>query len=291
MRRARNIGWDVDTEMVLDNFPWFDAWARRLIPVGHLIGRVGLRRMSRSDYADWARTMTIPKVTLLDTVGTTSQHIPTGTPYVGGYVTGSGAVPWSAADWARFPNSRHVRIDQSPSANPDPHSYDVMDMETFALTADEVAANHKRRIDAGIEWSTVYATRSNLALATAAIKGLGGNYWYGHVNYGLADWNLDEEEAAALIGTLVEEATCIWVQWASPTSNPDTIVPGGTANLVQSNIDIGVCHGLWIPSGGFGATPPPVTTPPVEHGILVTDDGHGGLTEKSVSSTDDTHWA
>ena len=291
MRRARNIGWDVDTTMVLDNFPWFDAWARRLIPVGHLVGRVGLRRMSRSDYVEWSRTLSIPKAVMLDTVGTAAIHIPKSTPYVGGYVTGSGAVPWGSADWGMFPNSRHVRIDQAPGDNPDVHSFDAVDMEKYALTAGDVAEQVKRRVDADIEWTTVYATRANLALVTAAVKGLGGSYWNGHVNYWLADWNLDEEEAAALVGTFIEGATCVAVQWASPTSNPNTLVPGGTATLVQANIDISVCDGTWIPSGGWGVTPPPVVAPTTEHGILVTEDVHGVLTEKSVTSTDDTHWA
>lgn len=291
MRRARNIGWDVDTDMVLDHFPWFDAWARRFIPVGHLVGRIGLTRMSRSDYLEWSKTMTIPKVVMLDTVGTAAHNIPKATPYVGGYVTGSGAVPWSQGEWSMFPDSRHIRIDQSPSANPDPHSFDAVDMETNALTAGGVAAEVKRRVDAGVTWTTVYATRANLALVTAAIKGLGGSYWDGHVNYWLADWNLDEEQAAALIGTFIEGATCIAVQWASPTSNPNTVVPGGSATLVQANVDISVCDGTWIPSGGWGTPPTPVAPPATEHGVLVTDDGHGNLTEKSVSSTDDTHWA
>ena len=290
VRRARDMGWDVDLAKVVDSFPWFDAWGNRLIPFGHVVSRAGLRKMSRSDYLEWSKTMNIPKVVMLDTVGTAAANIPKATPYVGGYVSGSGVVPWSAGDWALFPGSRKVRIEQDPGANPDPHSYDAMDMEYRALTAGEVAADHKRRVDAGIEWSTVYATRSNLVLVTQAIKALGGHYWDGHVNYWLADWNLDEEQAAALIGTMVEGASCVAVQWASPTSNPNTPVPGGSHTLAQSNVDISVVDGNWIPSGTFsGVTVPPVA-PPVEHGILVTEDSHGSLVEKNVSSTDDTHW-
>lgn len=235
--------------------------------------------------------MTIPKDVMLDTVGTASQHIPTVTPYIGGYVSGSGSVPWSQADWDRFPNSRHNRILQHANTGLDPHSWDSVDMETNALTAAEVAAEHKRHVDAGIEWTNVYATRTNFALAVSAIKGLGSHYWDGHVTLWLADWNLDEEQAVALIGTFIEGATCIGVQWASPTSNPNTLVPGGTATLVQANIDISVVDGTWVPSVSFDLAPPPVVHPATEHAILVTDDGHGNLTEKSVSSTDDTHWA
>jgi hypothetical protein len=234
--------------------------------------------------------MTIPKVVMLDTVGSSSVNIPGGTQYVGGYVSGSGVVPWTVGDWNLFPKARKVRIEQDPSANPDPHSYDAMDMEFRALTAAEVAAEHKRRVDAGVEWTTVYGTPSNLALVTAAIRGLGGNYWDGHVNYWVANWNLDEEQAAALIGSFIDGATCVAVQWASPTSNPNTVVPGGAETLTRANIDISVVDGNWIPSGGFtGSTPPVLITPP-EHGVLVTEDSHGNLVEKGVTSTDETHW-
>jgi hypothetical protein len=290
VRRARNMAWDVDLMTVVDNFPWFDAWANRLIPFGHVVSRAGLKRMSRRDYLEWSITMNIPKVVMLDTVGTAAANIPRATPFIGGYVSGSGVVPWSGADWSPFPNSRKFRIEQDPNANPDPHSYDIIDMEYRALTADETAQDHKRRVDAGVEWTTVYATQSNLALVTAAIKGLGGNYFDGHVNYWLADWNLDEEQAAALIGTFVEGATCVAVQWASPTSNPNTPVPGGSSLLVHANVDISVADGNWMPSGTFSGVIVPKPVPVTEHGDLITEDSQGNLAEKNVSSTDGTHW-
>ena len=36
------------------------------------------------------------------------------------------------------------------------------------------------------------------------------------------------------------------VQWASPTSNPNTIVPGGTQTLADANIDISVTIPSWF---------------------------------------------
>lgn len=290
MRRARNIGYDVTTDQVMAFFPWFDSWANRLIPVGHLVHRCGLRRMSRSDYLEWSRTMNIPKAVMLDTVGTSAHNIPASTPYVGGYVSGTGVVPWSAGDWALFPNARHNRIYQMPGENVDPHSWDTIDMETGAFDAEQAAQEHKRHVDAGIKLTNLYATRTNLAAGVNAIKALGGDYFIGHVTCTLADWNLDEEEAAALIGTFVEEVTCVSVQWASPESNPNTVVPGGSYTLARANVDINVTDANWIPSVSFTGMETVAPTPATQHGELVTDDGHGGMTAIELSSTDGKHW-
>lgn len=290
MRRARNIGYDVTTDMVIEHFVWFEAWACRLIPVGHVVGRTGMRRMKRADYLEWSRTMNIPKVVMLDTVGTSAHNIPGATPYVGGYVSGTGVVPWSAGDWALFPHARKNRIYQMPGESVDPHSWDTIDMETGAFDAEQAAQEHKRHVDAGIALTNLYATRTNLIAGVNAIKALGGNYFVGHVTCTLADWNLDEEEAAALIGTFVEEVTCVGVQWASPESNPNTVVPGGSYTLARANIDINVVDGNWIPSVSFTGFPVAPVTPTTQHGEMVTEDSQGNLTAKELSSTDGVHW-
>lgn len=290
MRRCRNMGYDVTVDMVMGHYPWFDSWAHSLIPIGHLISRTGMRRMSRTDYLEWSKTMNIPKAVMLDTVGTSAHNIPGATPYVGGYVSGTGVVPWAAGDWALFPNARHNRIYQMPGENVDPHSWDTIDMETGAFDAEQAAQAHKQHCDAGIALTNLYGTRTSIAAGVTAIKGLGGNYFIGRVTCTLADWNLDEEEAAALIGTFVEEVTCCSVQWASPTSNPNTVVPGGSTTLVRANIDINVVDGNWIPSVSFTGFPPAAPTPTVEHGEVVTQDSHGNYVGHDVTSTDGTHW-
>lgn len=290
MLRMRNIGFDVTTAHVMSNFTWYQAWANRFISTGQLIKRLALRRMSRSDYMEWSKRMLLPKAVMLDTVRTTAHHIPVDTPYVGGYITGSGVVPWTQAEWEGFPHSHLVYINQDPGAHPDPRSWSVLDMETGAHTPASVAAEHKLHIDAGVQWTCVYGGRANLALATAAIKALDGEYWNGHVCYWLADWDLNEEQASALIGTYIEGASCVGVQWASPKSNPNTIVPGGSLTLGQANIDISVCDGTWIPNVSFGGVPVAPPTPVVEHGEIVTQDSHGNYVGHDVSSTDGTRW-
>jgi hypothetical protein len=288
--RLKNRGFAASPEWVNDHFPYVDTWANRLLAMGHLIKRTGLKRMTRSQYAEWIRTMDIPKVVQLDTVRTTAQHIPAGTPNVGGYVSGTGVVPWTETEWAMFPHAKKFRIYQATGVAVDPHGYDIIDIEDKAATPQNAAQETKNRVEAGVEWTTWYATRANALATVNALKSLGEQYFIGHVNLQLADWNLNEEQAAALIGTFVEGITVVSVQWASPESNPNTIVPGGSLTLGQSNVDISVSDGNWIPSGPFsGVTSAPI--PVTEyHGELVTDDGHGGVTAKPVSSTDDTHW-
>lgn len=289
-RRLRDLGYDVDAAYVNSFFPWVSSWADGLIKIGQLQHRLGFRRMSRRDYLEWSRTMNIPRAVMLDTIRTSAHNIPKATPFIGGYVSGSGSVPWTETEWAMFPGSRHVRIYQDPSHTLDPHSWDAIDLESGAFNAAQAAQEHKRHVDAGIQWTTIYATRTNLALATKAIKALGEEYWNGHVCYWLADWNLDQEQASALIGTFVEGATCVAVQWASPSSNPHSVVPGGSYLLAQANIDVSVVDAGWIPSVKFTNPNPPAPAPTVEHGEVVTQDSHGNYVGHEVSSTDGTHW-
>lgn len=288
--RLRNRGFDASPEFVNDHFPYVEAWANRLVPMGHLIKRTGLKRMMRGQYAEWIRIVEIPKVVQLDTVRTTAQHIPAATPNVGGYVSGSGVVPWTQAEWDMFPHARKFRIYQATGVTPYPHSYDIIDIENAAATPQSAAQDTKLRVDAGIEWTTWYATEANAAATVNALKSLGEQYFIGHVNLQLADWNLNEEQAAALIGTFVAGITVVSVQWASPESNPNTIVPGGSLTLGQANVDISVSDGNWIPSGPFSGVTPPAPVPVTEHGELITEDSAHGLVARPVSSTDDIHW-
>lgn len=68
-----------------------------------------------------------------------------------GYITGSGEVPWTDAQFSRFPGA--VRIDQSPQNTPADETADVIDMESEAATLNDLT-----------EW--VHAARTSYALAT-----------------------------------------------------------------------------------------------------------------------------
>ena len=190
--------------------------------------------------------MTHSYAIMLDAIGGDADNIPATTPKVAGYVTGTGDVPWTAADWARFPQAGHVRIDQSPTLTVWATSADVADMETGAATEGTVVAQGLVRQAKGW-WSFAYVSQVNLASLQDAARAAGLT----RLQYWVANWNLDEAEAAAQLG-----GDIVAVQWASPTSNPDTIVPGGTQTLADANIDISVTIPSW-----FAYKPPnPVVT-------------------------------
>ena len=68
-----------------------------------------------------------------------------------GYVTGSGEVPWTDAQFSRFTGA--IRIDQSPVNTPADETADVIDMENQAATLDDL-----------VPW--VHAARTSIALGT-----------------------------------------------------------------------------------------------------------------------------
>lgn len=197
--------------------------------------------------------------TMIDAMRVNAHNIPAGTLKVAGYDTGSGDVPWTAATWGMFPHAGHVRIDQSPSLSLfAAGDADAADIEYLAGTVDAFAGIHtdavKARIAKGITWSTAYATDSTLAIIKADLDAAGPHGWYfGHVDCWLADWALSEAQAAALIGREVHGLTCRAVQWASPSSNASTIVPGGTLTLAQAQVDLSVADEAWHPAPGGGS--------------------------------------
>jgi hypothetical protein len=182
--------------------------------------------------------------TMIDATSASAGNIPSGSPKVAGYVTGTSEVRWTPQDWARFDpaTTSLVRIDQGFTWPPLPTSYDVLDVENLAVTAAEVPAAVQARIAAGITWTTVYGSASALAAVEARLRAapFGAGWYYGHVDCWLADWNLNEAEATALLGTRISGLTCTAVQWASPASNPGTVLPGSTLTLAQSNCDLSV---------------------------------------------------
>ena len=196
---------------------------------------------------------------MIDAIRINAHNIPRATPKVAGYVTGTGAVPWTATQWNYFPHAGHVRIDQSPSLDVFAAGHaDVADVESQAGTVGSFVNAVRARVAAGPaeHWSTIYGTDATIAAASASLQAAGPHGWYyGRVDCWLADWNLNEAEAAALIGRQIHGLTCRAVQWASPGSNPGTIVPGGALTLTQAQVDLSVAEATWHPAPS--STPPP----------------------------------
>lgn len=202
-------------------------------------------------------------VLMIDTVHGSVRNIPPGTPKVAGYVSGTASVKWTSADWALFPDAGKVRITQGYGAQ-DWLACDVIDAEEletggWTITPAQAAQAVKARVGHGIAWTTVYGSPTNLGKVAGALDAVGASagWWHGHVRAWVANWDLDEAGAAALVGTTLHRMPVVAVQWASPSSNPRTVVPGGTATLAEANLDLSVTDPGWHPPPKPAPTPAP----------------------------------
>jgi hypothetical protein len=82
---------------------------------------------------------------------------------------------------------------------------------------------------------------ANQATLTRALRAAG----HTGVDLWVANWSLSEAEAARLL-TTSGDYPVVAVQWASPTSNPNTPVPGSTRTLAEANVDLSVTVASWF---------------------------------------------
>jgi hypothetical protein len=141
--------------------------------------------------------VSIATVPVYDAIRVNAGQLPPGR--AAGYTTGSGTVPWSAAEWAAHPGA--VRIDQDPAASD--RTADVLDVESGAATISDcppwceaAEANWATARRPGQRKPAVYCSASNVtsvvnALGAAGIKS-GPGLW-------VADWNLTQAEAVAIV--------------------------------------------------------------------------------------------
>lgn len=189
--------------------------------------------------------MSIATVPMLDFIGSdknVAQLAALHPKKVAGYVTGSSGILWSLQEWDMFPDDQtgKVRIDQSPGlALFAAGKADVADVETGAGTIDHfITAAIKRRDNLSIK-STIYIQASSVNTAHAKCQAAG---ILDHVLWWVADWNLTVQEATARLND-----TVVAVQYASPTSNPDTDIPGSHLRLIDVGVDLSVARADWHP--------------------------------------------
>ena len=277
-------------DKVNQHYDWFNRWYRKEISTGQLMGRTGVKFRPRVTLSRKLGEVAESVTYLTDATHDNVSHIPSNVGYVGGYVSGTPDIRWSSDDWARFPNARRLRIYQGYGPPPAISDYDEIDVETNAVTPQEAAQLVRARVLGGVKWTGIYADDSNAAATAAAIQALGDNIWNGHVVLRLADWSLSHAEAVAKIGTHIHGMSCVAVQFASPTSNPHTLIPGTDVTLSQANVDLNVVDATWIPSQGWGANITGPAVPPVQAMQAMAVILPSGATKRLMSSDGGVTW-
>jgi hypothetical protein len=192
---------------------------------------------------------------------------------IASYVTGTGGIEATPAQFATVARDCGVfRYDQSPSlAEFASGNADGADIENGAGTiVAAVDAAQQREEHNWYSW--FYISSGNLAEArTAAAK-------LSRVRFIVADWNLSQTQAQAFLAANDDVDA---VQWASPSSNPNTVCPGTSRTLKQLNVDLNATRAGWFIKASQ-PVPPPVT----QSGLVVTDK----LATMAVTSTDGKNW-
>jgi hypothetical protein len=158
-----------------------------------------------------------------------------------GYVTGSHGVDWPAGFWTELAGHTGLfRYDQSPGlALFASGAADAADVEAGAADLAMAVTVAQAREHKHGWWSWLYFSAGQLEEARRQVAAAGLR----KVRYIVADWDLDHAEAEAF---LKAHADVNGVQWASPTSNPHTNVPGTTSTLAELNCDLNVVHDAWF---------------------------------------------
>jgi hypothetical protein len=160
--------------------------------------------------------MTTATVQGYDAIGDNVSHLPKGQ-QVAGYMTGSGFVPWSAAQWAAHPGA--VRIDQAPVNTPANETADVLDVENGAATLADIVpwakaalANFRNGVRPGQRSPAIYASRS---LITEVVNALIAGGITAGIGLAIADFSGGEAKATAEVANSVGPFPVVWRQFSS----------------------------------------------------------------------------
>lgn len=153
---------------------------------------------------------------------------------IAGYVTGTPDIRWTPQDFASIPpNCAFLRIDQSNADTPllaDARRV-VKDEEPGASTIATAALVAEQRIRAG-EDELIYCDAADLP----------------GIEHAVADRGLAPGRIVA-------------IQYASPTSNPDTLLPGTRLTLAEANADLSVILESFLPLPDLHPAPAPEPKP------------------------------
>lgn len=152
-----------------------------------------------------------------------------------GYVTGSGGVPWTDADFAAKPTA--IRLDQTPASTPWDATADGDDMERGAVTLPELApraklrmASFKQGIRPGQRTPFVYMSQIDVTPVVNALIAGGVNSGVGLF---IANWNLTDAQAVAEVMAAAGPFPIIGVQFHNAGNYDVSIVSTAWLNNVS----------------------------------------------------------
>ena len=168
--------------------------------------------------------MTIATVTVCDAIRANISHLPHGP--AAGYTTGSGIVPWGAAEWKAHPGA--VRICQDSGSD---HTADVLDVERGAATNGQAAgwfkaalSNYHAAKRPGQRSPAIYTSASNVTPLVNALIAAGVT---SGVGLWVANWNLSLPQAYADVVNAAGPFPIVGVQWSSGQYYDTNVFSGG----------------------------------------------------------------
>lgn len=172
-----------------------------------------------------------------DCLASSIKYLPANTPAIWPYITGTTSAPdveWPASAILSFQRSgAHItRVNQGfqQNAQDDAFHGDEFDVESGAWSvSDAITIIGLRRTK---KWSTrIYCSWDDYQpiKQSCARAGTAGSLYFR-----IADWSMSEPRAAQLWGDIYA------VQWASPSSNPNTLIPGTQTTLRAAGADLNV---------------------------------------------------
>jgi hypothetical protein len=170
-----------------------------------------------------------------------------------GYVTGTLGVDWPAFYWTQLTGHTGLfRIDQSPGLSLFASGgADAADVEAGAADLGEAVKATQGREERGwYSWWYVEHNDGPYGLSQARQHAQAAGYK--RVQYWVADWSMSLATAQAFLAANPDVSA---VQWASPSTNPSTLVPGTQNTLAELGVDLSVARDGWF-------DPPRLPAPP-----------------------------